>query len=387
MRIRRFIWLLIIPSFGACLEVRESGMISGAFWWRLVVTILLVIAAGLFAGLTLGLLSLDIVKLEILKNSGTAKERKYATVILPLRKRGHLLLVTLLIANAAATETLPLFLNSLVTAEWQAILLSTVLVLVFGEILPQALCARYGLMIGAKLVWLVQFMIIIEFIVAWPISKFLDWILGRSKGTVYGKAELRELVHVHEQYPESHLTHEEGTILKAVLDFKEKTVLTALTPLKDVFMLNVDTILTMDILKLISERGHSRIPIYEEPYHIMGVILVKTLLLVDPKAQIRLRDINHTHLIKVHSSHSLFDMLDYFQEGKCHMALVENEASQPIGIITLEDVIEELIGEEIIDETDVYIDVAKKIRVARVLQQLESKKEATEIKIGITSSL
>lgn len=375
----QFILLVILASLAKCINA-ESKANNDEFWWRLVVTILLVLAAGLCAGLTLGLLSLDLVNLEILKNCGTPKERKYAARIIPLRKRGHLLLVTLLIANAAAAEALPLFLDSLLATGWQAILVSTVLVLIFGEIVPQALCAKYGLVIGANLAWLVRFMIVVEFIVAWPISKFLDWILGESQGTVYRRAELKELVHVHEQHPKAYLTTEEGTILKAVLDFNGKTVLIALTPLENVFTLNVDTVLTIETLQLISERGHSRIPVYEdEPCHIIGVILVKKLLLVDLNAGIRLRDLDHTNLIKVPGSYGLFDMLNTFQEGKSHMALVEDEASCPIGIITLEDVIEELIGEEIIDETDIYIDMAKKIRVACALQQFELKKEISNI--------
>lgn len=382
-----FIWILWMVwgmiSLVEGIEERSSASVQGDFWWKLLVTILLVLAAGLCAGLTLGLLSLDMVNLEILKNCGTSKQRKYAERILPLRRRGHLLLVTLLIANAAATEALPLFLDSLLATEWQAILVSTVLVLIFGEILPQALCARYGLVIGANLAWLVQGLIIVEFIIAWPISKFLDWMLGKSHGTVYRKAELKELVHVHEQHPDAHLTPEEGNILKAVLDFKEKTVIMALTPLENVFMLDTETIFDQGTLQLISERGHSRIPIYENDiHHITGVVLVKKLLLIDPNAGIRLRDIGYTDVMKVPGSYGLLDMLNYFQEGKSHIAIVENETSHPLGIITLEDVIEELIGEEILDETDIYVDMVKKIRVARVLQQLDLKKDITDTPVS-----
>ncbi len=84
------------------------------------------------SGLTMGLLSLDIMSLEVLKRGGEPKEKKYARRILMLVKRHHLLLVTLLLANAVAVETMPIFLN-MITLEIVAILVSVTAVLLFGE--------------------------------------------------------------------------------------------------------------------------------------------------------------------------------------------------------------------------------------------------------------
>ncbi len=80
----------------------------------------------------MGLLSLDIMSLEVLKRGGKPKEKKYASRILMLVKRHHLLLVTLLLANAAAVETMPIFLNK-ITLEVVAIVVSVTAVLLFGE--------------------------------------------------------------------------------------------------------------------------------------------------------------------------------------------------------------------------------------------------------------
>ncbi len=84
------------------------------------------------SGLTMGLLSLDIMSLEVLKRGGKPKEKKYASRILMLVKRHHLLLVTLLLANAAAVETMPIFLNK-ITLEVVAIIVSVTAVLLVGE--------------------------------------------------------------------------------------------------------------------------------------------------------------------------------------------------------------------------------------------------------------
>jgi hypothetical protein len=101
----------------------------------------LVIAAGLMSGLTLGLMSMDLVELEVLKRSGTAKEQKYSAAIYPIVSNQHFLLVTLLLCNACAMEALPLFLDRLADPV-TAILISVTAVLVFGEVLPQAVCSR-----------------------------------------------------------------------------------------------------------------------------------------------------------------------------------------------------------------------------------------------------
>ena len=95
---------------------------------------------------------MDITSLMVLKNSGEPQERVYAARIIPMVEHKHLLLVTLLLCNAAAMEALPIFLDKMVPS-YMAIILSVTAVLFFGEIIPQALCSRYGLAIGYYSAW------------------------------------------------------------------------------------------------------------------------------------------------------------------------------------------------------------------------------------------
>jgi CBS domain containing-hemolysin-like protein len=97
-----------------------------------------IICAGFASGLTQGLLSLDFTEMKIKSRSGTVDERRYASKVIPVVKRHHLLLVTLMLWNAAATEALPIFLAGLVN-EYVAILISVTLVLFAGEIIPAAI--------------------------------------------------------------------------------------------------------------------------------------------------------------------------------------------------------------------------------------------------------
>lgn len=110
-------------------------------WLLLATSIGLTLFAGMASGLTLGLMSLDPLDLEVLVRSGTPQERGYAEAIMPVIKNGHFLLVTLLLCNALSMEALPIFLDRLVDPV-TAILVSVTAVLVFGEIVPQAVCSR-----------------------------------------------------------------------------------------------------------------------------------------------------------------------------------------------------------------------------------------------------
>jgi hypothetical protein len=77
--------------------------------------------------------------------------------------------------------------------------------------------------------------------------------------------------------------------------------------------------------------------------------------------------LNYPTRVSIHAP--AFDLLNAFQEGRSHLAIVEDDQGKTIGIITLEDVIEELIQEEIVDETDVYVDMHTKLKVARAFRQ------------------
>lgn len=123
---------------------------SAGFWINFSVAFVLVVLGGIFAGLTLGLMGQDEIYLQVIEQSGEGKERSDATKVLKLLKRGkHWVLVTLLLSNVITNETLPIVLDRSLGGGWPAVLASTVLIVIFGEIIPQSACVRYGLGIGA----------------------------------------------------------------------------------------------------------------------------------------------------------------------------------------------------------------------------------------------
>ena len=195
------------------------------------------ICAGFASGLTQGLLSLDITEMTIKSRSGTPIEKKYADKLLPIIKRHHLLLVTLMLWNASATEALPIFLNNLVP-EWAAIVISVTMVLFVGEIIPAAiLTGPKQLQIAATLTPLVYTVFVLFFIFSYPISLALDYFLGHDEGvTVYNRKEIAEMMNIQHEEGAS-LKGDEMAIIGGALKYTDMCVSDVMTPIKNVFML------------------------------------------------------------------------------------------------------------------------------------------------------
>ncbi|TGO17074.1 hypothetical protein BTUL_0021g00730 [Botrytis tulipae] len=344
---------------------------DASLWLYLSVAAVLVLLGGAFAGLTIALMGQDGVYLQVIATSGEGKEQRHAQRVYGLLQKGkHWVLVTLLLSNVIVNETLPIVLDRSLGGGWPAVLGSTVLIVIFGEVIPQSICVRYGLSIGAFMAPPVLGLMWLLAPVAWPTAKLLDKLLGEDHGTVYKKSGLKTLVTLHKTLgtsPSDRLNQDEVTIISAVLDLKEKAVGDIMTPMDDVFTMSADTILDEDTMNVILSAGYSRIPIYEpgNEKNFVGMLLVKILITYDPEDCKRVSDFALATLPETRPETSCLDIVNFFQEGKSHMVLVSEYPGENFGatgVVTLEDVIEELIGEEIIDESDVYIDVHKAIR-------------------------
>ncbi|XP_057771829.1 DUF21 domain-containing protein At4g14240-like [Salvia miltiorrhiza] len=396
----------------------------GTFTWFTYagISCFLVIFAGICSGLTLALMPLSQVELEVLRRSGSPSEKKQAAAIIPVVQKQHQLLVTLLLCNAVAMEALPLYLDKMFNP-FVAIIMSVTFVLIFGEVIPQAICARYGLAVGANFICVVQVMLVICYPICYPIGKLLDWTLGHSE-PLFRRDQLKAFVSIHgeEAGKGGELTHDETTIISGALDLTKKIAEEAMTPIESTFSLDVNSNLDWEAVGKIITSGHSRIPVYHgSPRNIIGVLLVKSLLTVRPETATPVSDVSIRRIPCVPADMPLYDILNEFQKGSSHMAavmrakgsrtrpsfceargensstesslttpLLSNRAEKPesiaidiypdpmpplksktseledgevVGIITLEDVFEELLQEEIVDETDEFVDVHRRIRV------------------------
>lgn len=330
---------------------------------KLIVVIVLVLLSGLFSGLTLGLLGLE--KDELKRKADLGDQR--AQRIYQIRKDGNLLLTTLLIGNVAVNSALSIFLGSL-TNGFLAGLIATSLIVIFGEITPQAVFNRYRLILGSFFVPFVKTVTFLIYPIAKPIASLLDKILGQELPTIYSKEELIKLIEYHEDHPASEIDSDEERILKGALSFSGKTVYQIMTPKNVVFMLSEDTVIDEKILSLIKEKSFSRIPVYsQEKDNLVGILYLKDLIGVNlPK---KVKEMMRTEVLFLKPETNLDFAFNQMLKEKVHLAFVVNEFGNFEGIITLEDILEEIILTEIVDEDDKVIDLReeakKKVKIKR----------------------
>ncbi|XP_059373421.1 metal transporter CNNM2-like isoform X2 [Carassius carassius] len=344
------------------------------FWLQVIFIAMLLCLSGMFSGLNLGLMALDPMELRIIQNCGTEKEKNYAKRIEPVRSQGNYLLCSLLLGNVLVNTTLTILLDDIAGSGLIAVVVSTIGIVIFGEIVPQAICSRHGLAVGANTILLTKFFMILTFPASYPVSKLLDHVLGQEIGTVYNREKLLEMLRVTDPYND--LVKEELNIIQGALELRTKTVEDVMTPLQDCFMIGADTILDFNTMSEIMESGYTRIPVYAgERCHIVDLLLVKDLAFVDPDDCTPLKTITKFYSHPLHfvfNDTKLDAMLEEFKKGKSHLAIVQrvnNEGEgdpfyEVLGIVTLEDVIEEIIKSEILDETDLYTDNKTKKRIA-----------------------
>ncbi|KAJ7735535.1 hypothetical protein DFH07DRAFT_928016 [Mycena maculata] len=346
---------------------------SPEFWEKIGVSIVLVLLGGVFAGLTLGLMGLDELHLRVLATSSDDPvEKANAKKVLTLMEKGrHWVLVVLLLGNVITNESLPIFLDTAIGGGLAAVALSTTAIVIFGEIIPQAVSVRYGLSIGATCAPFVLALMYLFAPVAWPIAKLLDAVLGGEKeGGTYKKAELKSFLQFH-RTGEEPLREEEISILSGVLELGNKSAESIMTPMRDVVTLPADAILDDKLVETILLSGYSRFPVHEPgtPDAFIGLLLIKKLLKYDPALALPVASFPLSILPEARPSINCFQALDYFQTGRAHLLLISRTpglAGGAIGVITLEDIIEEILSEEIVDETDRYEDNVSKQRAKRL---------------------
>ncbi|RYQ94069.1 hypothetical protein HN51_057138 [Arachis hypogaea] len=295
-----------------------------AFWMYVISCVVLVILAGVTSGLALGLLSFSQVDLEVLIKAGRPKDKKNAERILPVVKNGHFVLCTLLLGKSLAMEALPIFMDPIMPP-WLTIIISTPLVTLFAEIVPQAVYSRYGLTLGAQMAPFVQLLLLIFFPISYPASKILDWALGKEHSVLLRRSELKTFVDLHADMAGKggELSCHEASIITGAMDLTDKTAKDAMTPISETFSLDINSKLDMNTMTLIMNKGHSRVPLYSGyPSNIIGLILVKNLMFCRPEDETPIKNLIIRKIPRVYENWPLYEILNQFQKGHSHMAIV-----------------------------------------------------------------
>ena len=172
----------------------------------------------------------------LLRKKASARERRDAQLaqnILPFRNRGNLLLCTLLFGNVAVNCMLSILMADM-TSGFTGFLISTLTIVIFGEIVPQSVCSRHPLAIGSACIPLVYLFVVLTFVVSYPTSLVLDYMLGEDMGTIYSRNQLKGMLEMYANMKETDFGTEETNMMAGVVDFSNKIVGQCMTHLKEV---------------------------------------------------------------------------------------------------------------------------------------------------------
>ena len=333
-------------------------ILSNIIWVQFGLIVFLLFCSALVSGSEVAFFSLQFKSLE---ESNESENKIEVTRVIKLLKKPKRLLATILVANNFINIAIVLLFSILSntflsTIKNSAVLLLievgiiTSLILIFGEILPKVYANRNALTFSKKMAPLI--IVLDSYLLFWityPMSKitsFLEQRLGES-GNQFSVDKLSQALELTNN---DETTLDEQRILEGIVNFGNTDTREVMCPRMDMFALS-DTLTVEEIIPIILEQGFSRIPVFTEKKDtIKGILYVKDLL-----PNIHEKNYEWQKLLKspiyVPENKKLDDLLKEFQQKKIHLAIVVDEYGGTSGLITLEDIMEEIVG-DISDEFD-----------------------------------
>jgi putative hemolysin len=320
---------------------------------RSLLLVFLLLCSAFFSACEVAYFSLNSLQL----NEMSEKKGRLGRIVNSLLEKPRELLITIYIGNEFVNIAISVVVTSIAINVFGnlgvgiAIGVGTLLLLVFGDIIPKsislkfaqpyALFSAYPLTIFAKIVQPAQklFSIWTEKVIG-----FMGILPHGLKESPITDEEFRAMVQVGEG--EGVIDSDERELIQNVIEFGETTVEEIMTPKIDMFTVRIEDRLD-DILPRIIENFYSRVPVYgEDEEGILGILFTKDLTRLKhlPREKVSLKSILHD-TISVPQSKKIKDMLEEFRKMKRHMAIVLDEYGSVCGLVTLEDVLEELVGE------------------------------------------
>lgn len=325
---------------------------TGLILWLVV----LIVCSAYFSATETAFSSLNRIRLKNLANSGSHK----ATMALKLADNYDRVLSSILIGNnvvniAASTLATVLFLKLFPTyGVTLSTIVMTVIVLIFGEITPKSLAKespeRFA-MLSAPLLRVIM-IILLPFNWLFGLWKRLLTRLFKTKAD-HGFSDQELLTMIDEAQNEGDIDEQEGDLIKSAIEFKDMEAGEILTPRVDLTAVDVDED-PQALYRIFTESTFSRIPVYKETIdHIIGVIHQRDYFSMIQTRGKTLQDIIKP-IVFVSDSIKISKLFRHLQKSKSHIAVVTDEYGGTMGIVTMEDILEELVG-EIWDEYDAVV--------------------------------
>lgn len=322
---------------------------------QIILIAVLLVFSAFFSASESALLSLSRFKVRYM----VEKKRIGAVYVKRLKDDPERLLSTILIGNnivnvgASALGTsiaIAVFKNNAIGI---ATGIMTFLVLVFGEITPKSLATRNNerfSLVAAPVVWWLSIAINPIIIILNYFLKYMNKLIGTKRISIVTKEELKSILKTSEE--EGSIKEIEKRLIHRIFDFENTTVGDVMTPKKSMACVNADMPIK-DVLQLPTAKMYSRLPVYgKNKDDIIGVLYLKDMLkfVKDGKLDAKAKDIMKKPLF-VFEHKKMDTMLRLFQNRKQHMAIVIDSKAHVVGLVTIENILEEIVG-EIIDESD-----------------------------------
>ena len=326
---------------------------------EIIILTILIILSGTFSGIETAIFSLSDIKVRNLVKQG----KKGAKTLKKLKENPHKLLITILVGNnlvnvgasALATVTVAKFLgpSSVGMSLGIATGLMTFILLVFGEITPKAFAHQNAEKISLFFAKPINIMMKLQSPGIWILEKITGFIIrmmgGEPQKGIITVDELRTTISVGAE--EGIIKKDEEEMIHNVFNFGSTSVKEIMIPRTEMFCLKADTKIK-DVLEIIPESRYTRIPVYKDyPDNIIGILYVKDIIKhIGKKDETYIEKILRPPFI-VPETKNLNLLLKEFREKRTHLAIVVDESGGVSGLVTLEDILEEIVG-EIYDETD-----------------------------------
>lgn len=324
----------------------------------IVLLFILIIISGAFSGAEIALTSLSPAKIKTMKHD----HRVGARAVYKLKQNPESLLITILIGNNLVN-----ILTTVIATIWGIRVFGsnalgivtgvlTFIILVFGEITPKTYAQKhadgFARMMANPLLWLTY----ILYPIIWLLEKLIHglmWLM-KAKSPIKTMSEEELLAMVDIGTKEGVIEEHEQELIENVLEFTDTMVEEIMTIKPEIDSLGINTPVR-DAAIFFTTHSHSRIPIYRNNLdNIVGILTVHDILKITHSEDHRienLSDFRYAHPIVVPKTKAIAKLFREFQKRRQHIAIVVDERGHTIGLVTMEDILEEIVG-DIVDESD-----------------------------------
>lgn len=302
------------------------------------------------------------------------KGDKNAKLVYPFRKLGNQLRATLLIVAVLLSTTFAVLMSRLLNPII-AIMFVSLVVLSFSEIIPRLYIGKLIIPITAQISPLLHWIVIVTAPLAKPLGRLFDSLSEQQGRTFYTKAEIFKLLDAHAISDTSDVNANEIEIVRHALSFSEKQVRSIMTPRRMVVSVKGNDLIGPVVINELHNSGHSRFPVTDDKDQekFTGILYLKDLLGVRDGGTVK--DFMRKQVYYVHEEQTLNHALDAFLKTNHHLLVVVNTFEEFVGVLSIEDVIEQIIGRQIVDEFDQHADlraVAQSLADKEVKQRTKS---------------